>query len=246
MSPLSLGTSSQKVPTEFGELLDLLDSRPQPALVYYDGHSAAEQESPRIELSGRVLANWSNKLTGLLLDEHDLSGYDSVLIDMSPHWKAAAVALAAGSIGAEVQMLSRGREASKREPSLIITDRPMTWIDGDSLRGSELAAFSLGMLDGSYQEATGVDIPAWVTDISAEARQYPDQLLTPLPPVALPESGAAEPRRQLVLREWEADSFNDLLGTWAGGGVVVLFDGPEGGESWDQMLRNEGISARSS
>jgi hypothetical protein len=110
------------------------------------------------------------------------------------------------------------------------------------LADAELAAVSLGMLDDSFQDATGQEIPPWVTDVSAEARQYPDQLLTPLPAVALPALRSRSANNALLLRQWDSESFPQMLGTWAVGGVVVLFHGPEGGESWARMLRNEGIS----
>ncbi|NDK31011.1 TIGR03089 family protein [Nesterenkonia haasae] len=244
MCPLSLGGSQQKQPTEFGELLRLLDSRPQPALVYYDGSSASLEESARIELSGKVLANWANKLIGLFTEEHDLSTGDPVLVDMMPHWKAAAVALAAASAGAAVLFQHADAEPPHPDPRLVVTDRPMRWLTGDELGDAELAAVSLGMVDASYQEATGAELPVWVTDVSAEARQFPDQLLTPIPTVALPSVEPAAGGGPLVIRRWDSHSLAHMVGTWAAGGVVVLFQGPEDGEMWEQMLRNEGLSER--
>lgn len=242
MSPLTLGGSAEKVPEEFGELLHQLGARPHPALVHYDGSAAADAETSRIELSGRVLANWATKLIGLLVDEHDLSTEDVVLVDMVPHWKAAAVALAAGSSGAEVRLRGGHASGAYEEPSLVVTDRPLEWVNGDDLGDAELVAVSLGMLDGSFQEATGQQLPGWVTDVSAEARQYPDQLMAPLASVALPDAGSENVDSPLILREWDSDSFSKMLGTWAAGGVVVLFQGSADGELWQRMLRNEGVS----
>jgi uncharacterized protein (TIGR03089 family) len=242
MCPLTLGGSSRNDPVEFAELIDLLAARPQPALIYYDGSAAPDDPAARIELSGRVLANWATKLIGLLADEHDLSPGDAVLVDMVPHWKAAVLALAAGALGAEVQLAGGDPDETKTAQVLVASDRPMEWVAGNGLADAELAAVSLGMLDDSFQDATGQEIPPWVTDVSAEARQYPDQLLTPLPAVALPALRSRSANNALLLRQWDSESFPQMLGTWAVGGVVVLFHGPEGGESWARMLRNEGIS----
>ncbi|TLP99516.1 hypothetical protein FEF26_02580 [Nesterenkonia salmonea] len=244
MCPLTLGSSQQKPPTEFGELLRFLDSRPQPALVYYDGSSAPRAESGRIELSGKVLVNWATKLIGLLTEEHDLSTDDVVLVDMAPHWKAAAVALAAGAVGAAVHMPREDGDQSNPDLHLVVTDRPTEWVANEELGDAELAAVSLGMLDGSYQEATGVELPAWVTDVSAEARQFPDQLLSPIPAVELPQSETVPAKSTVLIRNWGPHSFTHMVGTWAAGGVVVLFHGAEGGEMWEQMLRNEGLSGQ--
>ncbi|RJN32070.1 TIGR03089 family protein [Nesterenkonia natronophila] len=245
MCPLTLGDSSGKDPVEFAELVELLAARPQPALIYYDGSAAPDDPTARIELSGRVLANWATKLIGLLADEHDLSAGEAVLIDMVPHWKAAALALAAGALGADVHLAGGDPDKTQTAQVLVASDRPMAWVAGDGLADAELAAVSLGMLDDSFHEATGQEIPAWVTDVSAEARQYPDHLLTPLPAAALPPLTSRSTNQALLLRQWGSESFTQMLGTWAAGGVVVLFHGPEGGESWDRMLRNEGISLQS-
>ena len=234
MCPLTLGNPSGEVPGEFTQLLKFLASRPQPAVVHYAA------EGSRVELSGRVLANWATKLIGLFSEEPGLSPGDPVVLDMAVHWKAAAAALAVGAMGAELTLGAPGEE----EPALVITDRPGGWVTGTALGQAELAAVSHGMLDSSFAEAGGDPLPAWVVDVSAEVRQQPDQLMVPLPTVPLPpvpeqDAAAAGP---LLVTDWQAHSVPQMLGTWAAGGVVVLFDAEPGGEVWQQMRRNEGLS----
>lgn len=269
MSPLKLGGSQQRVPTDFAELLRLLSSRPQPAVVHYSvgpggahmsrtplgrvtaaitpeaspaggGDETAQPE--RVELSGRVLANWATKLIGLFAEEYDLSPGDAVLVDMALHWKAAAVVLAAGAMGAQVQLTAPGGESSHVDAQLVVTDRPLEVIESAALGEAELAAVSPGLLDGSFAEATGEQIPAWVTDVSAEVRQYPDQLLVSLPAVELPQAAETSEAGPLVLTAWSSTSFSRMLDAWSTGGVVILFSGEPGDQGWELMRRNEGIA----
>ncbi|GAA1453726.1 TIGR03089 family protein [Nesterenkonia lacusekhoensis] len=274
MTPLTLGSASQNVPEDFPQLLELLAGRPQPAVVCYrprgaDGEVGAEPDSTdpdgtepeRVELSGRVLQNWAVKLIGLFTEELEeifdpAEPTPRVLVDSAPHWKSAAVVLAASSLGAQV-VTAAGATDSSGTASLAVTDRPQDWQSSPALGQAELAALSPGLLDESFEDAVGQAIPAWVLDISAEVRQHPDQLLTPLEPVRLPEGvesggigtgGAGAGGTALVTRtEWAADAVGALLSTWAHGGTVVLIDGmPEdpvwGQGRWEQALRNEGLA----
>lgn len=229
MAPLTLSGAAESVPTDFAQLLDMLESRPQPAVVFYSS------DESRVELSGRVLANWAVKLVGLFGEEYDLGEGDRVLLDTAAHWKAAAVLLAASAMGSQVAV--EPAEAAE----VVVTDRPGAWIRSEQLGEAELAAVSAGMVDASFEEATGEALPAWVLDISADTPQQPDQLTAPLPPVALPET-AEEASQPLVLTDWLPDSAPAMIGTWARGGLVVLFEGEASGPRWDQMRRNEGIA----
>lgn len=217
-----------KVPADFAQLLESLGQRPQPAVVFYG------REEERVELSGRVLANWAVKLIGLFDEEYELGPEHTVLVDAALHWKSAAAVLAAQAVGAAVTL------EPGASPEVIITDRPVEWIGSAELGEAELAALSSGMLDSSFEDATGEELPAWVLDISADVRQQPDQLLTALPAISLPDPGrdASQP---LVLTRWEEDSPARMAHTWAQGGVVVLFEGEPDGPRWEQMRRNEGL-----
>ncbi len=260
MTPLTLGSASQNVPEDFPQLLELLGSRPQPAVVWYGsaGPSALGSEADRVELSGRVLQNWAVKLIGLFREEleevFEDAGRPAVLLDTAPHWKAAAVALAAGALGAEVTTRAGSGGPDAEEPaasaSLVVTDRPERWSSGagPELGDAELAALSPGLLDDSFEDATGEAVPAWVLDVSAEVRQHPDQLVMPLEPVALPAAEETSGPRLITPEDWRSQEgapagvVGKLLSAWAHGRTVVLFDGEPGSPAWDQMLRNEGLS----
>lgn len=255
MTPITLGGSAARAPQTFPALLDLLESRPQPALVWY----GAGQDRERVELSGRVLQNWAVKLIGLFSQETEIEEDAPVLLDADAHWKAAAVLLAAGALGWRTTLSARpaaqddaeapASPASGLEPGLIITDRPGAWTGSGPLAPelgeAELAALSPGLLDASFEESTGERLPAWALDISAEVRQHPDQLPAPLPPLALPEaSTGAETvgasggglvvvgaRIETRLQDWRValwggkDLFGQMLEAWAQSRPVVLFQG---------------------
>ncbi|MGJ9373664.1 TIGR03089 family protein [Nesterenkonia sp. CF4.4] len=255
MTPLTLGGSAAQQPRTFPALLDLLESRPQPALIWY----GAGEEQERVELSGRVLQNWTIKLIGLFSQESEIEDDDAVLLDAAAHWKATAVLLASGALGWEISLIgpgasqndddARAATVSALEPGLIITDRPGDWTGAGALAqllsDAELAAISPGLLDASFEESTGQRLPAWALDVSAEVRQHPDQLPAPLPPLELPRAaseaeaagsaggglvvvGAAT---QVNLQDWQVarwggkDLFAQMLTTWAQSRPVVLFQG---------------------
>ncbi|MDR8018882.1 hypothetical protein [Nesterenkonia aerolata] len=184
MPPLNLGPHSAPVAEDHPGLLRLLAARPGPALIWHDPDATS---SPRVELSGRVLENWTVKMIGLFTQEADLQAGDLVLIDAAPHWKAAAALLAASALGCQVRLVSGYHRAEAAEPALVLTDAPQLWEHAQALGEAELAAFSPGLLDASYEDAVGEPLPSWVIDVSAEVRQQPDQLLIPLPDIGLPD-----------------------------------------------------------
>lgn len=293
MSPLNLGPHTAQVPEDHAGLLRLLAERPGPALIWHrapdpttdaDGAPAGDdragqvsQGPPRVELSGRVLENWAVKMIGLLSEEMDLQPGDLVLIDSVPHWKAAAAALAASTLGCRVRLTGADSSAdtgdalystsdAPQEPRLVLTDDPARWEDSEALGDAELAALSPGLLDSSFQEAVGHQLPAWVLDVSAEVRQQPDQLLTPLPEAPLPElalpnqletpsSGCLITDTDVeittaaawTLHRWDDDTLPRMLSIWARSGRVILWQGPHtqpDGQllpEFTRMCREEGI-----
>lgn len=244
MSPLHLSSAAASVPSDAKSLVQLLQHRPQPAVIWYGS------EGERVELSGTVLANWAVKLIGLLAEEYDLSEGDAVVVDMGPHWKAAAAALAAVASGA-LTSLGAGKEGLPVEggTTVVISEQPLHWVESGALGDAELAAVSAGMLDSSFEDATGTPLPDWVVDISAEVRQQPDQLLVPLPDVELARAGSPPgepvelptPAEPVVITAWSTDSLGKLLGAWAHSQPVIFFNGSPQGAFWKTMLRNEGL-----
>ncbi|MCM3661039.1 TIGR03089 family protein [Georgenia satyanarayanai] len=80
------------------KVLDLLtgDEPNQPRLTWY----GAEDE--RVELSGRVLANWVTKATNLLVEEGEVEPGSRVLLDVPVHWRALVWAMATWCAGGEL------------------------------------------------------------------------------------------------------------------------------------------------
>lgn len=264
MPPLNLGPRPADVPADHPGLLRLLASRPGPALIWHgidtrgaeakraDGPAAEASPAPapsRVELSGRVLENWAVKMIGLFTEELDLRPGDLVIVDSAPHWKAAAAALAASALGCRVRISGAGEPAE--DPALVLTADPARWEDSEALGDAELAALSPGLLDSSFEEAVGQELPAWVLDVSAEVRQQPDQLLAPLPEVPLPAAELQRARQQephgptppgclltetseevetsgtWSVRRWAAaGTVEAMLEVWAHSGRVVLWQGP--------------------
>ena len=98
-------------------LADLLRSDPaRPRVTFYEdtpGPTAGE----RIELSGKVLANWVSKAANALQEELDVAPGSSVRLALPPHWRALYWALAVWSVGACVCL-------DEDEADVTVTDSP--------------------------------------------------------------------------------------------------------------------------
>ncbi len=79
-------------------VLDLLtgDEPNQPRLTWYG------PDDERVELSGRVLANWVTKATNLLVEEGEVEPGSRVLLDIPVHWRALVWAMATWCAGGEL------------------------------------------------------------------------------------------------------------------------------------------------
>lgn len=67
-------------------------------------------QNERIELSGRVLANWVCKATNMLVEEFDVEPGAVVSLELPVHWRAFYWALATWRLGATVLVPSAGTE----------------------------------------------------------------------------------------------------------------------------------------
>jgi uncharacterized protein (TIGR03089 family) len=103
-------------------LLQRLATRDQtrPRLTWYDDAPGPTQ-GERIELSGRVLANWVAKAANLLQDDLDVGPGSVVTVELPVHWRAAYWLFAIWSVGAEAVI----REAASAD--VVVTDRPESW-----------------------------------------------------------------------------------------------------------------------
>lgn len=185
-------------PRTGAQLLTALEQMgPRPVLAWYG-------EAARIELSGHVLANWVIKSIGHLHDEIDLAPGDAVVLDLPPHWKRLALALASWALGATVTVLEReaGSGSSGQlpdgveEPRVVVTDRPDSSL-------AEAADEVLALEAVSLAPRYSGELPPLVHDWLAEVRGSSDRLGVDLPawsgPAAQPgapaPSGAPEQTR---------------------------------------------------
>jgi len=104
------------VRTPASVLAEILRSDPaRPRVTFYedtDGPTRGE----RIELSGKVLANWVAKAGNALQDEYDLGPGSVVRLSLPPHWRAVYWAFAIWSVGATVDLVG------EMTPNLVICD----------------------------------------------------------------------------------------------------------------------------
>nr|WP_231366199.1 TIGR03089 family protein [Zhihengliuella flava] len=112
----------------------------------------------RVELSGRVVDNWVAKSANLLQEEYDAGPGTMVRLDMEPHWKSIALALAAWHVGATVTTRPDG------PADVVVTDSP------EGASGDEVLAVALPSLALSF----GSDLPAGALDYASEVRSFGD------------------------------------------------------------------------
>ncbi|MGW2095625.1 TIGR03089 family protein [Promicromonospora sukumoe] len=192
----------------------------RPRLTWYG------DDGERVELSGAVLANWASKTVNLLVEEFDAAPGTTVVVDLPVHWRTAVWALAAWRTGATVAL----PDAGVAGPDVVVTDSPKRWADGRA----DLVVVSLpalarrydgdlppGAIDAASAVMTYGDVIGWVPEVDPDQ----DALVTAAGAVGhkglVPEPG--DGARALVDgRGPVADVLRDLLGTWAGGGSVVL------------------------
>ncbi len=93
----------------------LLRSDPaRPRITCYD-----DARGERIELSGKVLANWVAKAANLLQEEYDAAPGTLVRLDLPPHWRSLYWALAAWSVGATVTVTGDADVAVSTDPASL-------------------------------------------------------------------------------------------------------------------------------
>ncbi|MGO3152519.1 MAG: TIGR03089 family protein [Galactobacter sp.] len=139
------------------DLLTRRDGSPRPLLV------DASLPPARVELSGRVLANWWAKNLGLLSTEFSLSPGDRVEFQAAASWRTVPLALAALTLGATVSENS----VEAADTDLVITDH----LDDKILAAPEVLAVATEPLALHF----GTALPAGVVDHAAEVRAHPDQ-----------------------------------------------------------------------
>ena len=86
------------VPRTFPSLLSALAARPTPVLTWYG------RGGDRVDLSGRVAANWMTKAANRLILELSAGAGTTVALDLPAHWRSLVWAHAVWAAGAELDL----------------------------------------------------------------------------------------------------------------------------------------------
>lgn len=207
--------------TDLAALLHRVSLSAQPHLTWYSDGGAE-----RVELSGRVLANWVSKAANLL-DEEGIDSDCAVLIDLPVHWRTAIWSWAAWLRGATVHW---GKDPS-HEYDAAISSRPHDRDTADLVIAVPLAPLALSW--------KGDPLPSGVVDGAADLMTQADVLLSPLPSVGEALPGVpfseliegtdpliegTEPARRIALQPSDHTWVREALGLWAHGGSVVVMN----------------------
>ncbi|MPV48858.1 TIGR03089 family protein [Pseudactinotalea sp. HY160] len=152
--------------TSLAGLAPLLAPVTEPRLTWYG------PGGERVDLSGRVLANWFVKAANLCAQELDLGPGDRLGLDLPAHWRSLVWAAGAWICGAEVVPLGSD-ESGAADASLaavVTATPPATAGDGPTCVVIALPAFALRLDDAPGPGAI---------DGVAELTSQPDQLLLP-------------------------------------------------------------------
>ena len=230
-------------------LAEILRSDPaRPRVTFYEDTPGPTQ-GERIELSGKVVANWISKAGNALQDEYDLGPGSVVRLSLPPHWRALYWAFAVWSVGGTVDL------AGGVTPDLLICDDPDVAAALEPPPG-DVVLVTLAALARVHAGP----VPPGVMDEARELATYGDQfaaLADPSPDdLALITEGEHTAYRGVVpARDWPpgarvslAGDLTEVLGStlaaWAVDGSVVLArDGEHAGrEPRPERLASEGVT----
>lgn len=143
----------------------LLEDGASPRLAW----SSSDGEA--LELSGRVLANWTAKIANLLVEEADAEPGTRVLLDLPVHWRSLVWALGTWVAGATVVTdvgESDGDAGVPDHVDVAVTTRPRAWAGrADLVVAVTLPSFALRWTGEPLGEAL---------DGSADVAAQPDAL----------------------------------------------------------------------
>ena len=197
-----------------------------PRVTFYEDTPGPTQ-GERIELSGKVLANWVSKAGNALQDEYDLGPGSVVRMSLPPHWRAVYWAFAVWSVGATVDLVGGPT------PDLLICDDP------DLVATLEPAPEDVVLVTlAALARAHPGLVPAGAMDEARELATYGDQFAPVTDPapgdLALITTGAHTAYKSVLpSTSWPARSrvsvagdlaqvLESTLAAWAVDGSVVL------------------------
>lgn len=236
------------MPTPSTVLATLLQTDPaRPRITFYED-TPGPTRGERIELSGKVLANWVNKAANALQEEFDLTPGSTVRLDLPPHWRSVYWALASWSVGATVVV---GTSSTGEADLLVTTDAEVAADSSTPAVVVTLAALARQSPDaGAAGEAM---------DEARELSTYGDQFAAWDEPEgsqsALRASGVDTAYQAVVAnRGWDrgvrvhlegddlADVLSAALAAWAVDGSVVLTRGALDDDARAHRVATEGIT----
>ncbi len=227
------------MPTPSDVLTALLRSDPaRPRVTFYD-----DSTGERIELSGKVLANWVSKAANLLQDELEVGPGAVVRLHLpGQHWRTLYWALAIWSVGATVDLRASG------PAQLLVTTDLNEAADADAAVLVTLAALA---------RQHPQPVPGNVIDEARELATYADQFEAWDRPTAdadaLVTAGDARTYADVVPTvDWPTGSrvhvgtdrttaLRDVLAAWSVDGSVVLVLGPDA-DRLPARLAAEGVT----
>lgn len=216
------------------DLLAQLSASSRPALVQYD--------AGRVELSGKVLAQWAYKSANLFLEEGIGTG-DVVSLDLPVHWRAVPFALGAWLQGAAVATTAiDGVTALVTDrPEAATTDTVIAVPDGALALGWDGPALAPGVLDGAADVAAQADLPLM------PARPEPSDLAYKDAGIRFGDLasviGTGTPARLGVAPSSVWELLRVSVAQWRAGGSVVVVSGLEP-DAAEQALAQEGAQPR--
>jgi uncharacterized protein (TIGR03089 family) len=237
------------VRTPASVLAQVLRSDPaMPRVTFYEDTSGPTR-GERIELSGKVLANWVNKAGNALQDEYALGPGSVVQLSLPPHWRALYWALAVWSVGAALDL------SGESTPDLLVCADPTL---AARLEPGQ-ADIVLVTLNAMARVHTG-PVPPGAMDEARELATFGDQFAAISEPepgdLALVTAGRQTPYKDVVPdRDWPAKArvsvagdlaavLESALAAWALDGSVVLSRQGEqaGGEPQPERLASEHVT----
>ena len=178
----------------------------------------------RVELSVTSTGNWAAKIAGLLRDEVGVVPGDVIVCDLPAHWLTAGVLLGAWWAGAEVSTVA----ADDAVAVVTVADR----LDRHPTDVETLLMTTDPM--GRPLAASGVEVPAGVTDLAEACRIHPDAFVPsgggPLALDGATVEQLADPGlhgRALVAGHERHDIVTVLARILASSGSAVLVTGAE-------------------
>ncbi|WP_380167482.1 TIGR03089 family protein [Jannaschia sp. R86511] len=190
---------------DVARLVASLQADPRPRLTWYG------EGGSRVELTGRVLAQWVAKTAHLLAEEADVVPGSRVAVRLGADWRAPVLRLAAWYLGAQVDEAS---DDDDRTPDVVVVREDDA--DREARAGAVVVVVAAAALPGPVR-----DLPAGAVDYGAEVSAQPDQPPAPGPATVL-RLALTDARRVLLGPERPPQH---AVAVWAGGGSVVLHTG---------------------